>query len=56
MRRSGAARQKQLVAPDRAFNYLIDIVRGLCFSEYLGALEVPKLAELTFVWDKSRSP
>ena len=32
------------MAPNRAFNYLIDIVRGLCFSENLG---VPAILKLT---------
>jgi hypothetical protein len=31
------------MAPNRAFNYLIDIVRGLRFSENLGALDALKL-------------
>jgi hypothetical protein len=39
---------QQFVAPNRAFNDLIDIVGGLCFSENLGALRTLNSLELTF--------
>ena len=36
--------RQQLMAPNRTFYHLINIVRGLCFSEDLSAFEVLKLA------------
>jgi hypothetical protein len=36
--------RQQHVAPNRAFNHLIDKVGGLCLSENLGVLAVLKLA------------
>ena len=36
--------RQEFVSSYRAFNHLIDIVRGLCLSENLGVLAVLKLA------------